>query len=356
MIDADGAQGGVMTLDWAQLGFKYLPTNGYIQADYAEGAWGPLEIKTEPFLQMHIAANCLHYGQAIFEGLKAFNTRDNRIVLFRPDQNAERLRLSAERLCMEGPSEAMFLDACIQAVKLNRAFVPPYGSGASLYVRPLLVGTEPTVGIKPSSTYTFLVLVTPVGPYYKDGFKPVEAIIIDEYDRAAPQGTGRAKMAGNYAASLRPDQLAHEKGFPIVLFTDPREHKYVDEFGTSNFIGITPAGEYQTPDSSSILQSITNNSLQVLAADLGLTVTRTQIPLDTLDQFSEVGSCGTASVITPVHALHYHDRVFRFGQPDVAGEVLTRLYKQLQGIQYGEITDTHEWLVEVDNSPIATGV
>ena len=337
-----------MSLNWSQLGFHYLPTNGFVQADFADGAWGPLDVKTEPFLPMHIAANCLHYGQACFEGLKAFTTRDNGVVMFRPDQNARRLALSADRLCMQSPSEELFIEACKRAVTINREFVPPYGSGASLYVRPLLIGTEPTVGIKPSSTYSFIVLVTPVGPYYKNGFKPVEAIVIDDFDRAAPQGTGRAKCAGNYAASLRPDSVAHEKGFPIVLYTDPREHKYVDEFGTSNFIGITPAGEFKTPESASILQSITNKSLQVLAADMGLTVKREQIPVLELDQFSEVGSCGTASVITPVHAVHYQDRVFRFGQPDVPGEALTKLYKELQGIQYGDIADRHNWLTVVE--------
>ncbi|MHB0938420.1 MAG: branched-chain amino acid aminotransferase [Armatimonadota bacterium] len=346
-------EGSQMDLNWSQLGFQYLPTNGYVQANYADGQWSPLEVKTDPYLSVHIAANCLHYGQAIFEGLKAFTTRDNAVVIFRPDENARRLALSADRLCMAAPPEELFIEACVQAVKLNREFVPPYGSGASLYLRPLLIGTEPMVGINASSTYTFLVLVTPVGPYYKNGFKPVQAIVSEEFDRAAPQGTGRAKMAGNYAASLKPDKLAHAKGFPIVLFTDPREHKYVDEFGTSNFIGITPAGEYKTPDSGSILQSITNKSLQVLAADLGLTVKPERIAIEELDQFSEVGSCGTASVITPVHAVHFRDRVFRFGQPDVAGEVLTKLYKQLQGTQYGDIPDRHNWLLTVEEEAAA---
>jgi branched-chain amino acid aminotransferase len=337
-----------MSVNYELLGFQYLPTNGFLQADFADGAWGPLEVKTDPHLSLHIAANCLHYGQACFEGQKAFNTRDNAVVIFRPQQNARRMLLSAERLCMEAPSEAMFVEACVQAVKLNREFVPPYGSGASLYIRPLLIGTEQTIGIKPSSTYTFIVLVTPVGPYYQHGFKPVEAIIIEEYDRAAPLGTGCAKMAGNYAASLKPSNVGHEHGCSIVLFTDPREHRYVDEFSTSNFIGITPAGEYKTPDSTSILQSITNDSLQALAADMGLTVRRERIEVERLDQFSEVGACGTAAVITPVHIIHYRDRAFRFGQPDIAGEVLTRLYNELQGIQYGEAPDRYGWLTVVD--------
>jgi len=336
-----------MSLNWSQLGFQYLPTNGYMRADYVDGRWGSLEAKTDPYLSLHVAANCLHYGQACFEGLKAFHTRDNAVVIFRPEENARRMILSGDRLCMAAPPEELFIDACVQAVKINREFVPPYGSGASLYIRPLLIGTEPMVGIKASSTYSFLVLVTPVGPYYKEGFKPVEAVLVDDYDRAAPLGTGQAKMAGNYAASLKPTNRAHDDGYPLVLFTDPREHKYVDEFGTSNFIGITPAGEYKTSDSASILDSITNKSLRVLAKDMGLVVKREHIPVVELDQFSEVGACGTAAVITPVHAIHHRERVFRFGRPDVAGEVLTQLYRQLQGIQYGDIPDRHNWMVDV---------
>jgi branched-chain amino acid aminotransferase len=340
-----------MELDWKNLGFQCLPTHGHVQCDFADGKWGEPEFKTDPHLSLHVAANALHYGQAIFEGLKAFRTADGRVVIFRPDRNAERMRLSAERLVMEAPSEALFLTACKRAVEKNLDFVPPYGTGASLYLRPLLIGTEATVGIKPSDTYSFIVLVTPVGPYYKSGFNPVEALVMREYDRAAPRGTGRAKTAGNYAASLLPGLLGKKKGFPIILFADPREGKYVDEFGTSNFIGITPGGEYKTPESESILQSITNESLQVLAADMGLKVARGPIALDALDQFSEVGACGTAAVITPIHAVHdvteSGDRVTRFGAKDKAGETLTKLYRELQGIQYGEVPDRHGWLTQV---------
>lgn len=336
-----------MQLDWKNLGFQYLPTHGHIRCDYADGKWGAPEFRTDPGLNLHIAANCLHYGQAVFEGLKAFRTKDGKVALFRPDRNAGRMRLSAERLCMAAPDETLFLRACKLAVEKNLDFVPPHGTGASLYVRPLLIGTEATIGIKASDTYSFIVLVTPVGPYYKDGFHPVEALVMLDYDRAAPKGTGRAKTAGNYAASLLPGLIGKDKGFPIILFADPKENKYVDEFGTSNFIGITPAGEYKTPVSSSTLESITNESLQELAADLGLKIVREPIALDSLDQFAEVGACGTAAVITPIHAVHYGERVFRFGDKDKAGGTLTRLYQTLQGIQYGEITDKHGWLYAV---------
>lgn len=335
------------TLDWKNLGFKYLPTNGQIQVDFAEGKWGPLKEVREAFVSMHVAANCLHYGQACFEGLKAFNTKAGKIVLFRPDRNAERMQQSADRLLMEAPSKALFIEACRKAVELNREFVPPYGTGASLYLRPLLIGTEPTVGIKASETYSFIVLVTPVGPYYKDGFFPVEALVMDEYDRAAPKGTGRAKMAGNYAASLKPGYEAKKKGFPIVLYSDPKENKYVDEFGTSNFIGITHQGEFKTPDSESILQSITNESLQTLAMDMGLKVKKVPILISSLDQFKEVGACGTAAVITPIYAVQSGDHKFTFGNPNQAGETLKRLFEALQAIQYGDAEDTHGWLLTV---------
>jgi branched-chain amino acid aminotransferase len=339
------------SLDWKNLGFQYLPTHGHVQCDFADGVWSKPVVKADPHINLHIAANALHYGQAIFEGLKAFRAADGTVSLFRPDRNAERMRLSAERLVMEAPTEALFIEACKMAVRENLDFVPPYGTGASLYLRPLLIGTEPTIGIKASETYSFLVMVTPVGPYYKGGFNPVEALVMQEYDRAAPNGTGRAKTAGNYAASLLPGLIGKKKGFPIILFTDPKEGKYVDEFGTSNFIGITSAGEYKTPESSSILQSITNESLQVLAEEIGLKVVRAPIAIDTLEQFSEVGACGTAAVITPIHAVHYHgknaEKVFRFGDHDMAGATLTRLFKTLQGIQYGEIADTHGWLTKV---------
>jgi branched-chain amino acid aminotransferase len=334
-------------LDWKNLGFAYLPTNGSVQADFADGKWGPLVVKKDPYIPMHVAANCLHYGQASFEGLKAFTTKAGKHVLFRPDRNADRLQQSADRILMEAPGTEMFIEACRLASDLNRDFIPPYGTGASLYLRPLLIGTEPTVGIKPSSTFSFIVLVTPVGPYYKDGFSPVEAIVLEDYDRAAPKGTGRAKMAGNYAASLKPGLVAKNMGYPIVLFSDPKENKYVDEFGTSNFFGITADGTYKTPESGSILQSITNESLQVLAKDMGLKVSRAPIALDSLDQFNEVGACGTAAVITPVYSVQYRERKFTFGSKTQAGETLTRLYQAIQGVQYGEIEDKHGWLVPV---------
>jgi branched-chain amino acid aminotransferase len=226
-------------------------------------------------------------------------------------------------------------------------YVPPYGTGASLYIRPLLIGTSPILGVNPSEEYTLLVFVVPVGPYYKHGFSPVNAIVVEDYDRASPQGTGKTKVAGNYAASLKPGIKGKEMGYPIILYTDPAEHKYIDEFGTSNFFGITGQGEYITPRSTSILNSITNQSLQVLSEDYGLTVKREPVPIDELDRFDEVGACGTAAVITPIYSIMRGDRKWTFGKPDEAGPTLTKLYEHLQGIQYGEREDTHGWLREI---------
>ncbi len=341
------SKGYLMNLDWESLGFQFLPTNCFVSTEYKDGAWGSLSVVKEPYFPIHIAANCLHYGQACFEGLKVFKTKDGRIMLFRPDKNADRMASSAERVCMQAPSRQLFIDACKLAIRENIDFVPPYGTGASLYVRPVLIGTQPTIGIAPSDTYMFSVLVTPVGPYYKSGFNPVKAVVLDKYDRAASQGTGQSKVAGNYAAGLKPGLEAKGLGYPIVLFTDAREHKYIDEFGTSNFIGITGEGEYVTPDSLSILPSITNNSLQALAGGYNLKVSRRPIALEELSKFKEVGACGTAAVITPVYSITRGDKTWTFGDEHMAGPNLVKLFKHLQGIQYGDIPDEAGWLVEV---------
>ena len=333
-----------LNLDWKNLGFQYRPTKGFVIADYKKGEWGACEERTDPYFKMHMAANVLHYGQACFEGLKAFRTKDNRIVIFRPDKNARRLQESAQRICMPFPTEDVFIKACIDTVRLNAEFVPPYGTGASLYLRPTLIGTQPVVGLSPSEEYSFYVFSTPVGPYYPNGFSPVDAVVIDEFDRAANRGTGQAKVAGNYAAGMKPTLKAKEMGYPIALFLDSVEHKYIDEFGTSNFIGITET-EYKTPSSPSILKSITNDSLQVLAKEFGLKVVKEMLDIDSLNQFKEVGACGTAAVVTPISSITYGEKKWQFGKE--VGPYLNRFYQELQGIQYGDREDKYGWLVEV---------
>ncbi|MFW6253787.1 MAG: branched-chain amino acid aminotransferase [Chitinivibrionales bacterium] len=334
-------------LDWKNLEFAYMDTGAYVTVTYRDDSWGAIKTESKAHIPLHIAATALHYGQACFEGMKAFRQKDGSVAIFRPEENARRLINTAERLVMKAPSVDLFIDAVKKAVEINTDFVPPYGTGASLYIRPLLIGISPQVGIHASEEYLFAVLAMPVGPYYKDGFFPVDAMVQEIYDRAAPRGVGHVKAAGNYAAGMRGDMDAKSKGFPICLYLDAATHTYVEEFGTSNFIGITGDKKYITPDSQSILPSITNQSLQVIAQDLGFSVERRRIPVDSLDQFSEVGACGTAAVITPVHSIRHDRKVYTFGSADKAGENLTRFFHEIQGIQYGEIEDRHGWMVKV---------
>lgn len=334
-------------MNWRDLGFQYLQTDSYLRADFTNSGWSALKVCTDPNMSIHIAAAALHYGQECFEGLKAFTRKDGSIALFRPMENARRMIHSAKRLVMEPVPEELFLDACKKVVSGNLDWMPPYGTGASLYLRPLLIGSSPRVGISPSDDYLFLVLAMPVGPYYKNGFSPVAAMVQEKYDRAAPRGVGKVKTGGNYAAGLLGDLEAKKLGFTISLYLDSGTRTHIDEFGTSNFIAITKDNKYVTPESDSILTSVTNKSLQQLAEDFGLTVERREIKLAELADFTEVGSCGTAAVITPVCSITYNDRVYTFGRKNEAGPVLTRLYRELLAIQYGEIEDRHRWMVKV---------
>ena len=334
-------------LEWGNLEFQYLQTDSYMRADFENGVWSAIKACTDPNIPIHVAAAALHYGQSCFEGLKAFTRKDGSIALFRPEENARRMALSAERLVMEPVPEKFFIEACKKVVAANLDWMPPYGTGASMYLRPLLFGSSPRVGISPSDDYVFLVLAMPVGPYYKEGFFPVKAYVQEHYDRAAPRGVGKIKAAGNYAAALLGDKEAKKKGFSISLYLDSGTRICIDEFGTSNFIGITKDGVFATPESSSILGSVTNKSLQQLAGDFGLKVERRNIKFAELENFAEVGACGTAAVITPVCSITRGDRVYTFGKEHEAGPMLTRLYRELLAIQYGEIPDRHKWLVPV---------
>ncbi|MEI7900275.1 MAG: branched-chain amino acid aminotransferase [bacterium] len=334
-------------IDWTALGFKYMDTRCHIRYVWRDGAWDKGEQVVEPYLNTHIAATCLHYGQAAFEGLKAFRCKDGKIRTFRPQANAQRLFDTARRICMAPVPEAMFLEAVSRVIQANEDFVPPYGTGGSFYIRPLLIGSGAQIGVAPASEYTFIVLVVPVGPYYKGGLTPVKAMILDDYDRAAPLGVGNVKVAGNYAASLYAHEYAKRAGFPVELYLDAKEHKYVEEFATSNFIGITQDGRYVTPDSHSILPSVTNNTLKQIAADLGMKVEVRPVPFEELASFAEVGACGTAVVVTPVCEIVRGSTVIKIGSATTCGPVLQNLYETVQGIQYGELPDTHGWCCEV---------
>jgi branched-chain amino acid aminotransferase len=335
-------------IDWKNLGFSYLQTECYVRADYRDGRWGRLEVQSDPHLNLHIAATCLHYGQACFEGLKAFSRKDGSVAIFRPDENGMRMANTARRLVMEPPPVEFFVEACKEAVRRNRDYVPPYGTGASLYLRPFLVGTSAHIGVHASEEYTFIILVSPMGAYYKNGFFPVKAYVQESYDRAAPRGVGHVKAGGNYAAGMMGDMEGKSKGFPICLYLDSAEHAYIDEFGTSNFFAITKDGRYVTPDSPSILPSVTNKSLKVIARDFGLAVEARKVPVTELAHFAEVGACGTAVVITPVYSVLHGEKLYTFGREDQAGATLTKLFKEIQGIQYGDIADRHGWMVGLD--------
>lgn len=331
-------------LDWGNLSFGYIPTDYNVRCYYKDGKWGEIEESTSETVNLHIAATALHYGQEIFEGLKAFRGKDGKVRIFRLEENAKRIINSAEGIKMQPIPVELFTEMVKRVVKLNERFVPPYGSGASLYIRPLEIGTSAQVGVKPSKEYLFLILVTPVGPYFKGGFKPTNICVMREFDRVAPKGTGRWKVGGNYAASLEAGERAHELGYSAVLYLDPKEKKYLDECGPANFFAIKD-GKYITPASESILPSITNMSLQQLAEDMGIEVERRQIPLEELETIQEAAACGTAAVASPIGEIHDLDMnkkyiISKNGEP---GPVVTALYNKLRAIQLGEEEDIHGW-------------
>lgn len=332
----------MLNIEWSKLGFEYMPTACHIQFKFSNGKWDSGSLVKDPHISLSVAAECLHYGQAIFEGLKAYRCQDGKVRVFRDIENIKRMNSSAAYACMPEFPEDMFLEAASRVIKANIDYIPPYGTGGALYLRPLMIGSGPIIGIAPSDEYLFIILVTPVGPYYKGGIVGVNAIIFEDYDRAAPNGSGRYKLAGNYAASLKASKIGKAKGFPIVLYLDSKEHKYFDEFTSSNFFAVTKSGEYITPESKSILPSITNNSLIELANHLGIKATRRQIRYEEIETFAEVGACGTAVVITPVNAIQRGDKIYSFTSDK--GPVIQKLYKALTDIQYGRAPDVFKWM------------
>jgi len=331
-------------LDWSNLDFGFHQTDYNIRYTWKDGTWSEGTLTKDQHIPIHIAATCLHYGQECFEGLKCFEQKNGDVVVFRIEENAKRMRRSCEKIFMAPVSEELFIDAVNRVVSANRQFVPPYGTGASLYVRPLVIGSGPQVGVKPAEEYTFLVFVTPVGPYFKSGFKPVHLVVEEEYDRAAPNGVGDVKVGGNYAAGLRASFRAKKRGFTEVLYLDAKEKRYIDESGPANFFGITKENKYITPHSDSILPSITNMSLFTLAEDMGMTPERRPVEVEEIFSFVEAGCCGTAAVITPVGSVTYQDRKVEYCKNDEPGKNTTALYKKLTGIQLGEEEDTHGWI------------
>ena len=331
-------------LDWKNLSFGYLKTDYNVRCYYRDGKWGEIEISSGEYINMHMAATCLHYGQEAFEGMKAYRCPDGKVRTFRMKDNAARLQSTCRGIMMPEVPTELYIEMVEKVVRLNQEWIPTYESGATLYIRPLMVGTSAQVGVHPASEYLFMVFVTPVGPYFKGGFATNPYVIIRDYDRAAPLGTGTYKVGGNYAASLKAHDIAHEKGYACEFYLDAKEKKYMDECGAANFFGIK-GNMYVTPKSSSILPSITNKSLMQLAEDIGMKVEQRQIAEEELSEFDEAGACGTAAVISPISYIDDLDtgKRYTFSQDGKPGPVSTRLYNHLRNIQYGIEEDRHGW-------------
>ena len=336
-------------IDWSNLSFGYMKTDYNVRINFREGAWGELEVSSSEYINMHMAATCLHYGQEAFEGLKAFRGKDGKIRVFRLEDNAARMQDTCRGILMAELPTERFREAVLKVIKLNERFVPPYESGASLYIRPLLIGTGAQVGVHPADEYLFLVLVTPVGPYFKGGFSTNPYVIFRQFDRSAPLGTGIYKVGGNYAASLRANKMAHDLGYTSEFYLDAKEKKYIDECGAANFFGIKN-NTYITPLSTSILPSITNKSLMQLAEDMGMKVERRPVPEEELSTFEEAGACGTAAVISPIQRIDdvENNKSYVFSKDGKPGPVCTKLYNKLRAIQYGDEPDAHGWVTIVE--------
>ena len=335
-------------IDWGSLGFAYMPTDKRFVANYKDGAWDEGTLSDDPMITMSECACVLQYAQTCFEGIKAYTTEDGRIVTFRPDLNAKRMTDSARRLQMPVFPEDRFVQAVVDVVKANAAYVPPYGSGATLYIRPYMFGINPVIGVKPATEYQFRIFTTPVGPYFKGGAKPI-TIRVSDVDRAAPHGTGDIKAGLNYAMSLYNIVDAHNKGFDENMYLDPATRTYVEETGGANFIFVTKDNKVVTPKSNSILPSVTRRSLMVVAKDyLGLEVEERPVAKEELKDFAEAGLCGTAAVISPIGKIvdHGTEICLPSGMEEM-GPVTKKLYDTLTGIQMGRIEAPEGWIKEI---------
>lgn len=332
-------------LDWANLGFGYHVADYRFVANYKDGKWDDGEITTDANITLNECAGVFQYAQTVFEGLKAYTTEDGHIVCFRPDLNAERMKASCERLEMPVFPVDRFVKAVEDVVKANEAWVPPFGSGATLYIRPYMMATNPVIGVKPGDEYQFRIFVTPVGPYFKGGAKPL-TIRVSDFDRAAPNGTGHIKAGLNYAMSLHAIVDAHNQGFDENMYLDSKTRTKVEETGGANFIFITKDGKFVTPKSDSILPSITRRSLMVVAEKyLGLTVENREVAFEEVKDFAECGLCGTAAVISPVGKINDHGNEICFPSGmDEMGPVTKKLYETLTGIQMGKIEGPEGWV------------
>lgn len=336
-------------IDWANLGFGYVQTDKRFVANYKDGAWDEGTLTEDPNVVLNECAGVLQYAQTVFEGMKAYRTEDGRVVCFRPDLNASRMEDSARRLEMPPFPEDRFVQAIVDTVKANIDYVPPYGSGATLYIRPYMFGSNPVIGVKPADEYQFRILTTPVGPYFKGGAKPI-TIKVSDFDRAAPHGTGHIKAGLNYAMSLHAIVTAHKEGFDENMYLDAATRTKVEETGGANFIFVTKDGKVVTPKSNSILPSITRRSLMVVAKDiLGLEAEEREVYFDEVKDFAECGLCGTAAVISPVGKINDHGKEICFPSGmEKMGPVIQKLYDTLTGIQMGRIEGPEGWLKVIE--------
>ena len=336
-------------IDWANLGFGYVQTDKRFVANYKDGAWDEGTLTEDPNVVLNECAGVLQYAQTVFEGMKAYRTEDGRVVCFRPDLNASRMADSARRLEMPPFPEDRFVQAIVDTVKANIDYVPPYGSGATLYIRPYMFGSNPVIGVKPADEYQFRILTTPVGPYFKGGAKPI-TIKVSDFDRAAPHGTGHIKAGLNYAMSLHAIVTAHKEGFDENMYLDAATRTKVEETGGANFIFVTKDGKGVTPKSNSILPSITRRSLMVVAKDiLGLEAEEREVYFDEVKDFAECGLCGTAAVISPVGKINDHGKEICFPSGmEKMGPVIQKLYDTLTGIQMGRIEGPEGWLKVIE--------
>ena len=336
-----------VNLDWKNLGFSYIKTDYRYISYYKDGEWDNGALVEDNVLHISEASTALHYGQQAFEGLKAYRCKDGSINLFRPDQNAARFARSCKRLLMPEFPEERFVEAIKEVVRANEDWIPPYGTGGSLYIRPLMIGVGDTIGVSPAPEYIFTVFVMPVGAYFKGGLTPT-SFVVSEYDRAAPVGTGAAKVGGNYAASLLPGKEAKKRQFSDCIYLDPLTHTKIEEVGAANFFGITKDNQFITPYSPSILPSITKYSLLWLAEHrLGMSVKEADVYVDRLDEFAEAGACGTAAVISPIAGIQNGDDYHVFYSETEVGPVTRRLYDELVGIQYGDVESPEGWIQKV---------
>ena len=338
---------GNESINWDKLGFDYIKTDKRYLSHWRNGEWDAGTLTEDNVLHISEGSTALHYGQQCFEGLKAYRCKDGSINLFRPDQNAARMQRSCARLLMPQVSTEQFIEACKAVVKANERFIPPYGTGGALYLRPFVIGVGDNIGVRTAPEFIFSIFAIPVGAYFKGGLTP-HNFLISSYDRAAPQGTGAAKVGGNYAASLMPGAQAKKASFADCIYLDPLTHSKIEEVGSANFFGITHDDKFVTPNSPSVLPGITRLSLIELAKPrLGLEVVEGDVFIDKLADFKEAGACGTAAVITPIGGIEYQNKLHVFYSEKEVGPITQKLYKELTGVQTGDVEAPAGWIVKV---------